>query len=327
MFRTLPWLVPKIWGGPTLRDRLGKRPSPGHPPLEAGAAVGESWEVADLPEGQCLIAHGPLARRPLGDAVARHGAALTGGDHARFPLLVKLLDARADLSVQVHPGPEAAAGLEGARPKDECWLILEAEPDGAVLHGLRDGVTREDLAAALGDSSQADPTALLRRVPVQAGDVLRVPPGTIHAICAGVMLLEVQQPSDTTFRVWDYERPGLDGQPRPLHIDQALEVAHFGAQPAPLLEPTPLAHPGHELLVEAPAYRLERLITNAPTPLRVPDHSALIVTALEGACTLRSEDQLLELALAQTAIVPASCPEVLVHPTPEVTLALASLGR
>jgi mannose-6-phosphate isomerase len=233
-----PRYVAKLWGG----ARIGELPAkkrPGHAPP---ARTGESWEVADLPEGSSFIDGGQNDGRPLRAVVAEHGTAVAGQRATRadisrpdrvlrFPLLVKLVDAGDKLSVQVHPGRDYARTHPGTFAKDESWLVVHADAGATVLHGMNDGVTREDFVRALAEER---PEELMRAVPVAVGDVLRIPPGTMHAVGAGCMLLEVQEPSDTTFRVWDYRRSDA-GKLRELHVEQALEVARFGPETAPVV--------------------------------------------------------------------------------------------
>jgi mannose-6-phosphate isomerase len=212
-----PLYVPRVWGGRRLSHLLG-RDLPGADP------IGEAWELVDRPDAQSVVADGPLRGRTLHElwTTARTEVFGTRGAAAkdeRFPLLVKLLDARAALSVQVHPPPACALTL-GGEPKSEAWWLLDAEPGSFLYAGLRSGVTRERFVAAYGDGD--DLTALLHRVPVRRGDVMAVPNGRVHAIGPGCLVLEVQQNSDTTYRVFDYGRPGLDGRPRDLHVDESL---------------------------------------------------------------------------------------------------------
>lgn len=312
ILRMAPLQMEKVWGGDKLRARFGK-------PGLGGRPCGESWEVADLPEGQSLVAQGPLRGMTLAQVSALWGDKLWGEGISRAPLLVKLLDAQQDLSVQVHPG---ASDLYGARllspayPKDECWIILDVDPQGAILHGLKDeGIDQRALRELIktGQITQA-----LRRVEVQPGQVIRVPPGTLHAICQGVALLEIQQPSDTTYRVYDYDRPGVDGRPRALHLEEALAVTRFGAQPPMLERPEMLTQrPGliHQRLVSCPAYTIERLTLEQATTLHEPTPRARVIFSLEGTVELTAaQSPALSLERAQTAIVPACLSELKVTP-------------
>ena len=211
-----PRLHERPWGGRRLAD-FGKE-------LPEGGCFGESWEVTDRPGEQSVVLDGPLAGRTLHELwTGPERRALFGGRAARggerFPLLVKLLDCTATLSVQVHPPAEVAPDL-GGEPKTEMWYLLDAEPGAHLFAGLRAGVTREAFEAGLraGD----DVSELLHRVEVGPGDVMLVPSGRVHALGAGCLVVEVQQNSDTTYRVFDFNRPGLDGELRELHVPESL---------------------------------------------------------------------------------------------------------
>jgi mannose-6-phosphate isomerase len=199
--KLVPRLLPKTWGGRRIETVLGRK-------LPAGGPIGESWEVFDRDGDSSEVANGPLAGRKL--------AELRGA--APFPLLVKLLDATETLSVQVHPDADAAARL-GGEAKTECWFVLHAEPGAKVWRGLRDGCTREDLTEAL---ARGDVASCLHSFEPRPGDTIFIPAGTVHTVGAGVLLAEVQQNSDTTYRLFDW------GRPRELHVREALESVHFG---------------------------------------------------------------------------------------------------
>jgi mannose-6-phosphate isomerase len=306
----------RVWGGRALGD------APFHKPLPDDAqGYGEAWEVADLPEGSSLVASGPLTGTPLHELRERWGTALTGPHHERFPLLVKLLDAQQDLSVQVHPGPqhvEHMARWTGARPKDEAWLILDAAPGAYVLFGVTEPLTPEAFAAAIERGALMES---MRRVEVRAGDVMRVPPGTLHAICAGVILLEIQQPSDTTWRVFDYNRPGTDGKPRALHIEQAREVAHLSPSADPrqrrdALPATP-RYGGHATreLIRCDAYTIEQVELDAGATLEIVPERPMVATLLDGAAQLHGAGAH-ALLPHHTLIAPALATLQLSNPTP-----------
>lgn len=218
----------KVWGGRTL-ERLG-RILPGG----SETRIGESWELADLGQTAASgggggaehsrIANGPLAGRTLHELMRARGPALMGdlapNDFGEFPLLLKFLDARENLSVQVHPSPEYAAAHPEAHLKSEAWYVVDAEPGAAIYKGLKPGTDEAQLREAIARDA-VEP--LLLRVPVQPGDCHYLPSGTCHALGAGVVVAEVQTPSDTTFRVYDWGRTG-----RELHVDQAMRCIHFG---------------------------------------------------------------------------------------------------
>jgi len=176
-----------------------------------------------------------------------------------FPLLVKLLATSQRLSVQVHPDDQQARRLEGtAGGKHEAWVILEAAPEACLYLGLAPGVNLAQLEAALRGGREDEISALLRRVPAREGDVFDIPPGTLHAIGPGLVLMEVQQPSDTTFRVFDWGRTGLDGHPRTLHLDHGLAVIAPDARPEPQPPVSSLSGMDGEILLQTRSFRIER---------------------------------------------------------------------
>ena len=236
-----PVFQKRLWGGQRLSSVLAK-PVPPELLRTIGGGVGESWELADLPPGtvkadstgaaadgslSSVIINGPLKGQSLHDAIAKHGADITGHaplNHGRFPLLVKYLDAQQDLSVQVHPDAAYCAVHPEAHLKSEAWYVLHAEPGAKIYKDLKPGVTREVFADALKAGNVAP---LLHAFKVKAGDCHYLPSGTVHALGAGILAVEVQTPSDTTFRVFDWNRLGPDGKPRQLHVADALEVISF----------------------------------------------------------------------------------------------------
>jgi mannose-6-phosphate isomerase len=228
-----PALFPKVWGGDRLA-RFGKDVKPGD-------KVGESWELADLPGTsssgagggavRSVIANGPLAGKTIHDAIELWGdallprAALT--PDGNFPLLIKFLDAKENLSVQVHPSPAYAAKHKEAHLKTECWYVLDAAPGSVIYKGVKPGVTRDIFERTLRTGDGSGVVALLEAVPAVPGECHNLPSGTVHALGAGVLVAEVQTPSDTTFRVYDWGRKG-----RELHIEQAMECIEWGPAPA-----------------------------------------------------------------------------------------------
>jgi len=214
-----PIFKERIWGDRRIETVYGK-------PLPPGLPIGESWEIADRPEGESRVRNGPLAGNTLRWLMEKHQAELLGEAapcNGRFPLLVKILDAQDVLSLQVHPPPEAAARL-GGEPKTEMWYIADAEPGAHLLVGLKRGVTREVFERKLRDGTAAE---CVHRVAVRPRDAMFLPSGRVHAIGAGLLIYEIQQNSDTTYRVFDWNRVGADGKPRPLHIREALESIRF----------------------------------------------------------------------------------------------------
>ena len=218
----------KVWGGRNLATTPGLE-------LPAEMLVGETWEVVDREDENSVVVTGATSGRALRQLMEQAERAILGDSSAnakgRFPLLVKYIDASKALSIQVHPDDESAKRVGGsAEGKTEAWYILAAEKNAAIYSGLKPGVTREKFEASAKDGAVEE---LLVRWEVQAGDCITLLGGTIHAIGAGVTLLEVQQNSDTTYRVWDWGRLGLDGKPRETHLRQALEVISFGGRSRP----------------------------------------------------------------------------------------------
>jgi mannose-6-phosphate isomerase len=262
-----PIYQPRVWGGRRLGELFAKSLPAGTDP------IGESWEVVDLDEGQSVVATGPATGMSLTELVAAWGTDLLGRAplvEGRFPLLIKFLDARANLSVQVHPSPAEATRLGGSvRVKHEAWYVLEADDDGAIYHDLTPGTTREAFQAAVADGSAA---SLLRRIPVRPGQCYYVPSGTVHALGAGVVVAEIQTQSDTTFRVYDWDRVGTDGKPRELHVEQALASIRCGEPVEPQQPRTHVAGPFTTVthLVTCPYFKIERVQFSGGVEQEIP---------------------------------------------------------
>lgn len=245
----------QVWGARRLETHLGKA-------LPDEGTFGESWEVSAHPHHVSRVAEGPLAGKLLTDLWRNSSRELAGPGPLpeTFPLLIKLLDCHEQLSVQVHPSDQIAAQLlPGERGKTEAWVILAAEPGGRIYAGLKPGVERADLQRHLAAGSVAD---CLHSFTPRAGDCVFLPAGTVHAVGGGVVMAEVQQSSDATFRLFDWNRPGPDGQPRALHVEQSLGSIRWDAGPTGPVRPEPLpAIAGQttaEQLVKCPYFNLHR---------------------------------------------------------------------
>lgn len=208
----------KIWGGRKLEEVFGYD-------IPAGA-VGECWAISAHPHGDCEILAGPGAGHTLSWLWAEHRELFGDAEGDEFPLLIKILDAKDDLSIQVHPDDAYAAEHEnGSLGKRECWYVLDCDEGATIIVGQRAG-SREELAAMIEEGRWGD---LLNEVSIHTGDFFQIDPGTVHAIKGGTLILETQQSSDVTYRVYDYDRLGDDGHPRPLHIQQSLDVVDYAA--------------------------------------------------------------------------------------------------
>ena len=214
-----PIFKERVWGGRNLERLYGKA-------LPSNNPIGESWEISDRPGDVSVIANGPLAGKDLHWLMQHHAKELLGDAQSsggRFPLLIKILDAEEKLSLQVHPPAHKVAEL-GGEPKTEMWYIVDAKPGAELYVGLKRGVTRNEFEGKIKTGEVAD---CFHRVSVKAGDVMFLPSGRVHAIGAGLVIFEIQQNSDTTYRVFDWNRVGLDGKPRALHIPESLASIDF----------------------------------------------------------------------------------------------------
>ncbi len=252
VIRFQPLYQDRVWGGRALSERLGRT-------LPEGRTIGESWEIVDRPEAQSVVASGAFAGRTLREAIASDPGAVMGPGWPAdrpFPILVKWLDCRERLSLQVHPPAALAPSLQG-EPKTENWYIAETTaPGAALLVGLKPGVTRAQFERGLAAQTAED---CVRRLEVARGDSILVRSGTVHAIDAGNLILEIQQNSDTTYRVYDWGRVGLDGKPRALHIEQSLASILWDEPPPPLV---PAA--SHDtVLADCAEFRLSRRVLPA----------------------------------------------------------------
>ncbi len=242
----------KVWGGERLAERLGVRTADG--------PLGETWELSDYPGEETAIRGGAWDGRTLRELMDEHGAAVLGASRpsadGRFPLLVKFIDAGDDLSVQIHPpdGPKSPTGVG----KTEAWYVLDGAPDASLICGLKPGTTREAFEAAAGGPGVRE---FLHELSVRRGDCVLVPAGQTHAIRRGTVLCEVQQTSDVTYRMYDWDRVGLDGKPRETHLEQALEVVDWSLPPAEPVRAEFVGGPGlqSEPLVACPYFELRAL--------------------------------------------------------------------
>jgi mannose-6-phosphate isomerase len=288
-----PLFQERIWGGRRLSELFDKA-------LPAGLSIGESWELSDLPHGQSVVANGPLAGRTLRTLMEQFGPEITGKTSfiGPFPLLIKLLDAEDVLSVQVHPDAHACRKMRKGEPKTECWYIIAAQPGAAIYNGLKRGVTREAFEKAVRSGTCAD---LLNRVPVEVGQCHFLPSGMCHAIGQGLVIAEIQQPSDTTYRVFDWNRTDANtGLPRQLHIEDALESIHF--DDAPIAPPTTIGR-----LVDCPEFKVDKghLLSGGEVLLKIGTMRVLVILTGRGQIVAEAVEPV-RFAAGQTLLIPAA---------------------
>ncbi len=252
----------RVWGGRELASRLGR-------PLTPGQTIGEAWEVVDREDEQSVVTEGSFRGKTLHDLWTDHRAEVFGRRHAaageRFPLLCKLLDARDRLSVQVHP-PATVAPQLGGEPKTEMWYFLSCDPGSRIYAGLKPGTTRNSFEELLRSGRVEE---CLHVLPTKEGDSIFIPSGRLHAIGEGNIIVEIQQNSDTTYRVFDWNRAGLDGKPRALHLKESLLSTDFDDF-AP-----PLQHAEAGVIAECAHFRVEKRILTGPQALSEPGDFAL----------------------------------------------------
>jgi len=295
-----PIFKDRVWGGRQLEELYRK-------PLPAGVPIGESWEISDRPGDISVIANGPLAGKDLHWVLEHYPRELLGkrSPHAgRFPLLIKILDAREKLSLQVHPPASKAAAL-GGEPKTEMWYIADAQPGADLYVGLRRGATRAEFEAKLKTGTVAE---CFQRLEVKAGDTMFLPSGRVHAIGSGLVIFEIQQNSDTTYRVFDWNRMGLDGKPRELHIPQSLASIDF-EDFEPALVSSEYSGSGDERvrpLVSDPLFEVSACTLAAGAGAGTAAGKMQIIGLLKGRLTVQHPAQPVTLKPGEFCLLPAS---------------------
>jgi mannose-6-phosphate isomerase len=295
-----PIFKERIWGGRSL-ERLYEKSLPPKVP------IGESWEISDRPGDVSVIANGPLAGKDLRWLMEHHERELLGdakSAHGRFPLLIKILDAEEKLSLQVHPPAHKAAELRG-EPKTEAWYIANAAPGAELYVGLKRGVTRAEFEQKIKTGEVAE---CFHRVPVRAGDTMFLPSGRVHAIGGGLVIFEIQQNSDTTYRVFDWNRVGLDGKPRDLHIAESLASIDFGDfEPAPVAGKfsKEKAHK-HRVLVQHALFEIKEVHSVSGAEIPLLSGKPHVIAVIKGGVEVHDESTHVRLAPGQFSLIPAS---------------------
>jgi mannose-6-phosphate isomerase len=296
-----PIFKERIWGGRELETIYGKK-------IPAGKIIGESWEISDRPGDESIVANGKFAGKNLRWLMENHARELLGdakpANGNRFPLLIKILDAREKLSLQVHPPARKAAELKG-EPKTEMWFIADAAPDASLFVGLKKNVTRAEFEKKISDGSVAE---CFHKIPVRAGDTMFLPSGRVHAIGAGLVIFEIQQNSDTTYRVFDWNRTGLDGQPRELHVAQSLASIDFND-----FEPELVSEKFSEddkiksrPLVRDKLFNVEHLELKNGATTKLKDAKLQIVAVVNGHMEIKCGSEVVSLSAGQFCLIPAS---------------------
>jgi mannose-6-phosphate isomerase len=309
ILRLSPYLTPRPWGGTRLLP-LYREEEPQSVP------IGEAWCLSDRPEGPSSVLGGPLDGMLFGDVIRRYPQEVVGQPQPplQYPLLVKYIDAAEDLSIQVHPDDAYTRTRSlSDRGKTECWYIMDCQPSSEIIYGLAKGTTREILQEAIAEKRVAD---VVRRVPISPGTFLFVPPGTIHAILGGTLLCEIQQSSNLTYRLWDWERKPA----RQLHIEESLDVIRFDLdeQPEPMTM-GPCPHIGTTILEltrnEFFEVRALRMSAGSQTSIRQTG-KGFILNGVEGECTAEG----ISLTPGGTLFVPACIPEVTLRASQKTTV-------
>ncbi|MBA4148703.1 MAG: class I mannose-6-phosphate isomerase [Verrucomicrobia bacterium] len=296
-----PIFKERIWGGRNLERLYGKA-------LPKDVPIGESWEISDRPDDENIISNGPLAGKSLHWLMEHHRPALLGSAQAnssgRFPLLIKILDAQEKLSLQVHP-PAAKVAELGGEPKTEMWFIADATPAADLFVGLKRGTTRTEFEQKIGDGSVAE---CFHHILVKPGDAIFLPSGRVHAIGAGNVIFEIQQNSDTTYRVFDWNRVDARGKPRELHVEKSLDSIDFNDFEPPLISNV-FHHEGSlrvRELVTDPLFKVEQCEADTPQQYLKSAGAMQIFGVLKGSLQIENPTQNVSLRAGNFCLVPAS---------------------
>ena len=297
-----PNLHPVVWGGNRLRPFKGLAPT--------DEPIGESWEVSAVAGSVSIISNGPLAGQDLVSVIKGQpeqilGKAVSKKYDQQLPLLVKFIDARRDLSIQVHPDDEMAQRVHGKMGKSEMWYVIDAVPGSFLYAGFKQTITPEEYRQRVADGTI---TEVLARHEVKAGDVFYLPAGRVHAICGGILLAEVQQSSDVTYRIFDYNRPGMDGKPRELHTElaaQALDYKVIDEYRTDYLDAQNRSNP----IISSPYFSVR--VTELTRPFHrnlLKYDSFVICMCLEGDCTIiiRPTGDEVTIKAGNSCLIPAS---------------------
>lgn len=308
-FKLKPIYKDKIWGGSSLKTVLGKQiPS---------ERIGESWEISDHDEDTSIIANGSLAGKSLHDIFIGHSVELMGERLAsryadKFPILIKFIDAKDKLSVQVHPDDQYASLHEnGSFGKSEAWYIVHAEPGAFIIAGLDRKMSRQEFEESLKSGKVEE---CVHKLPVKSGDFIYIPAGRIHAIMPGILINEIQQNSDITYRVFDWNRLDDAGKPRALHVRQSLETINFRDAQVQVGKPV-ASYPDRIILVENGFFTIEKLsVRNTQGANTKPDNSFHAYTVIRGKGEVQASATTLAVEQGDSFLVPYSVGEYRLEP-------------
>lgn len=300
MLKLEPIFKDYIWGGNKLKTLYDKKSD-----LDI---LAESWELSTHKAGPCTIAEGPYAGKTLAAYIEEKGKVVLGthGEAAdELPILIKLIDAKDNLSVQVHPDDAYATLNEGDLGKTEMWYILEAEEGAQLVYGFKEDMTKETFKEYIANNTL---TEVLNYVDVKKGDVFFIKPGTMHAIGKGIMIAEIQQSSNVTYRVYDYGRVGLDGKPRELHVERAVEVTTLEKANKAKVEYTLAAGEGYArgVLATCKYFTVERIDVTEEITLEAEETSFHSLLVLEGELKIYSDTEVIHAKKGESIFIPAS---------------------
>lgn len=310
-----PNLHEVVWGGNRLRPYKGMAPS--------DAPIGESWEVSAVPDSIGIISNGALAGQDLVSVIRQAPDEILGESvnkqyEGQMPLLVKFIDAKRDLSIQVHPDDEMAKRVHGKMGKSEMWYVIDAQPGSFLYAGFKESITPYEYKKRVQDGTI---TEVLAKHEVKAGDVFYLPAGRVHAICGGIMLAEVQQSSDVTYRIFDYNRPGLDGKPRQLHTELAAEALDFHVEDEYRTIYTDDVNRSNQI-IESPFFSVRVTELTKPFHRNLIKYDSFIISmCIEGDCKIKVRENGEEIVLHEgnSCLIPAAIADYDVIPLHDMT--------
>lgn len=288
-----------LWGGTRLRDDFGKDCD--------YDKIAESWELSCHKDGNSVVADGEFAGLTLAQYIEKEGKSVLGTNCEKFenfPILIKLIDAKDNLSVQVHPNNEYAQRVEGEYGKTEMWYVVDCDEGASLLYGFKHNITKEEFRERIENNTLLEVT---NSVPVKKGDVFFIEAGTLHAIGKGILIAEIQQNSNTTYRIYDYGRVGADGKPRQLHIDKAVDVTNLcPAKPYPQSEPVDMGGWTKKRLAKCEYFTVDVINVDTSAALEADKSSFVNILVLDGGCVLSSEgNDAVELKKGDSVFIPA----------------------